>query len=272
MFIAGTTASTEVFRVYNFKPGEGIEKIKHAIKPELNYTYAAVDQGNRPDYVANFDSTNLLTYSLYNYLTARSRGKDGKPVYTELLRLKLTQSYDIKRANESNPDNTGLKEFGPVAVEADVNPLNYLSYHAEAAYDVYSEDWIKSNHDLTLKNARGDQATIAYRFTKGGSLTYSYLMQPGAVPTTSSSLTQNAIREINLAIKAKATNSINLLYILRRNEVEGLNLESTYGIEYVQQCWKAQVTYSDTTTDKRFLVVFSLLGLGNVARVGTPGF
>jgi len=271
MVIAGTTASTEVFRVYNFRPGEGVEKIKHSIKPELNYTYAAVDQGDRPDYVANFDSANILTYSLYNYLTTRSRGKDGKPVYNELLRLKLTQSYDIKRAREDSPDNSGLNEFGPVAIEADVYPLNYLSYHADAVYDANSGDWIRSNHDLTLKDARGDTASIGYRFTKGGSLTFSYLTEPGAV-TSTSSLVESAIREINLAIRAKATKSLDLLYVLRRNEVEGVSLETTYGIEYRQQCWSVQVSYSDTTTDKRFLVVFSLLGLGNVARVGTPGF
>jgi len=271
MFIAGSTASTEVFRVYSFKPGEGLEKIKHSIKPELNYTFAAADQGDRPDYVANFDSANILTYSLYNYLYTRSRGRDGKPVYAELLRLKLTQSYDIKNVRESNPDPAGNKEFGPVAIEADVNPLTYLSYHADAAYDVNSDHWIKSNHDLTVKDNRGDSATVSYRFTKGGSLTYSYLMQPGTFPTTSP-LVQNAIREINLTIKAKATNSLNLLYILRRNEIEGVSLETTIGIEYQQQCWKAQVIYSETTTDNRVLVVFSLLGLGNVARVGTPGF
>lgn len=271
MFIAGSTAGTEVFRVFNLKPGRGVEKIKHSIKPELNYTFAAVDQGDRPDYVANFDSANILTYSLYNYLNARSRGKDGKPVYTELLRLKLTQSYDIKRAREDNPDSAGRKEFGPVAIEADLRPLNYLSYHTNAAYDVNSGDWIKSNHDLTLTDARGDSASIGYRFTKGGSLTYSYLTEPGSLATTSS-LSESAIREINLSIRARATNSISLIYILRRNEIEGVSLESTYGLEYHQQCWKAYLTYSETFDDKRFMIVFSLLGLGNVARVGTPGF
>ncbi len=271
MVLFGTTASTEVFSVYNLKPGEGVEKIKHSIKPELNYTYSAVDQGDRPDYVANFDSANILTYSLYNYLIARSRGKDGRPEYRELLRLKLTQSYDIRRARESSSEISGFKEFGPVAIEADINPLNYLTYHADAVYDVNSGDWTRSNHDLTLKDKRGDTASIGYRFTKGGSLSYTYLTEPGAI-TSTSSLTQTAIREINLAIKAKASNSLNLIYILRRNEVEGISLESTYGVEYRHQCWGVQVSYSDTTTDKRFVVVFSLLGLGNVARVGTPGF
>jgi LPS-assembly protein len=271
MLVAGTTAGTEAFRVYNLKPGEGVEKIKHSIKPELNYSYAAVDQGNRPDYVANFDSANILTYSLYNYLTTKSRGKDGKPVYTELMRLKLTQSYDIKRSRESNADSSGQKEFGPVAIEADVNPFNHLVYHADAAYDTNSGDWIKSNHDLTLKDERGDSASIGYRFTKGGSLSYSYLTEPGAISGTSP-LVQSAIREINLTIKAKAASSVNLLYILRRNEVDNVSLESTYGIEFRQQCWSVLASYSDTTNDKRFMIVFSLLGLGNVARVGTPGF
>lgn len=272
IYMAGSTASTEVFRVFNLKPGEGIEKIKHSIKPELNYTYAVADQGDRPDYVANIDSTNLLTYSLYNYITTRSRGKDGKPVYHELLRLKLTQSYDIRRAREDRPDNSGRKEFGPVAIEADFNPLAYLSYHSDAAYDPNSGEWIRSNHDIILKDSRGDEASVGYRFTKGGALSYTYLTEPGAIATTTNSLVETAIREVNLSIKAKATNSINLLYILRRNEIDGISLESTYGIEYRQQCWSAQVTYSDLNTDKRFLVVFSLLGLGNVAKVGTPGF
>lgn len=271
MAILGTSANTEVFRVYTLKPGKGVEKIRHSIRPELNYTFAAADQGDRPDYAADFSSANILTYSLYNYLTARHRGKDGKPVYSELLRLRLTQSYDIKRARESNPDNSGQNEFGPMAIEADVRPLNYLFYHADAAYDTNSGDWIRSNHDITLKDARGDEAVIGYRFTKGGALSYSYLTQPGTIPTTNP-LVQTAIREINLGIRARITKSVNLIYILRKNEVDSVSLESTYGIEYQQQCWKAEISYSDTTTDKRFVVLFSLLGLGNVARVGTPGF
>ena len=269
MGIVGTTASTEAFRIYDIGKGEGLEKIRHSIKPEITYTYAAVSQGDRPVYVANIDSTNQLIYSLSNYLTTRSRGKDGKPFYREVLRLKLTQSYDIKLARENTSGDSSGKEFGPVGLEADVNPFEYLYYHADAAFDQNTGDWIRSNHDVTVKDARGDSATIGYRYTKGGSLGYNYLVQPGYVTTTNTGV-QTAIRELNLALKAKITKSLNLFYVLRRNEVDAVSLETTYGFEYTQQCWGMQVSYQDTTDDKRVMVIFSLTGLGKVGGMSSP--
>lgn len=272
ILVAGSAASTEAYRIYNFSnKGPGLEKIRHAVRPEVVYTYAAADNAERPDYVPDIDSSNKIVYSLSNFLTTRSRGKDGKPVYREVFRLKLSQSFDLKKAREDElPGSPSADEFGPIAIEGDLNPFGYLSYHVDAAYDQNSGHWIRSNHDVALSDGRGDTAVIGYRYTKGGSLGFDYLMQPGVITVNPG--VQSAIRELNLAIRAKASKSLSLFYILRRNEVENVGLESTYGLEYVQQCWKAVVYYSDTVDDQKFIVLFSLLGLGDVGRVTAPGF
>jgi len=238
IYNAGATLTTEIHHLFDWG-GKTMEKIRHEIKPELTYTYVAnIAQDNRPDFVTEIKGENNLAYALINTFTARLKGKDGRISYRELLRLKLAQTYDIKEARKDviSPGE-GKRPFGDLDVELDCMPLEYLSLRGRNRFSVNSGDWKQTNYDLYLNDWRGDSATLGYRYT------------------------QDSVEEINLSLKALITKSLDMTYVMRKNNLDAKYIERTYGLNYRRQCWNVEFSYSDSENDRRFMVSFSLYGL-----------
>ncbi len=248
LYTPSLNMSTEVHRIFNIG-GKTLDKIRHGIKPEVTYTYVPfVEQGGIPDYVGQIAEQHTVTYSLTNTFIARMKDKSGGASYLEFLRLKLFQTYDIKEAKRDvvapAADN---RPFSDVNMELDFMPSGYLTFSARHAYAVNSGYWRQTNYDLTVSDKRGDAATIGYRYTKF------------------------SLEELNLSLKAMLTRSLALTYVLRRNELNHITMERTYGIRYRKQCWSTEVTYSEQAispqaTDQIFTVMFTLYGLGQVGQ------
>ncbi len=259
IYNVGASLSTEVHRIFDIG-GETVDKIRHGIKPELTYTYVPyIYQNDLPNFVATISETNSLTYSLTNSFMARlkntdksgdkskdkSKSKGGGISYREFLLVKLSQTYDIREGIKHRAENYGNEKrpFGNANMELKFDPFQYLAFDADTSFNVNSGHWEKTNYDLTLSDWRGDSATIGYRYT------------------------QTSIEEINLSLNAKITDSLDLIYILRRDELNKIDHEMTYGLDYSKQCWSLMATYSDADNDRVWMVVFSLYGLGKVGRV-----
>jgi LPS-assembly protein len=244
-----------------------VEKVRHAVKPENTYSYIpSAGPDVRPDFVlpvatttvggvnANVDSQNSITYALTNTLISRLRDEKGNAVYREILRVKLSQTYNITTPTIYVTPPTLLvptttpnvlpadptKPFRPVDLEVDINPYKYLAFMTRAAYDVNTTSWAQINQDITLSDARGDSLSAVYRYTK------------------------NSIESIGLTGRARVTNSFDVFAGFRRDEFSDATLEKTVGIEYRHQCWSVQMSYSDLVDDRTFMVLFSLSGLGRV--------
>ncbi len=280
LYTLGLDASTEVSRVFDVNAGS-INKIRHSIKPQVVYSYIPnVDKGNIPDFVPAVSETNTVTYSLTNTIMAKvketvkpkeAKAKEGggkeaatdqkaageekkldklvpeKFTYIEFLRFMVSQTFDIKEYRSSKPE-ADRRPLSPVNMELNITPQKYLSYRGLATFDTNDGEWKTINHDLTVSDWRGDSATIGYRYT------------------------QDSLEEIDLNFNIKATDSLNLIYIQRRNRLDGKDLEKTYGIEYKKQCWSMELTYSDLDDDQRIMAVFYLYGLGKVGGFqATPG-
>jgi LPS-assembly protein len=245
LYNIGATLSTEVHRIFAVN-GQTVEKIRHGVKPELSYTYIPyVFQGDLADFVDTVPEQNSVTYSLTNTLIARVKDSAGGITYREFFNLKVSQPYNIKEArrNLSEP-NDARRPFGNVAIEFDFNPFQYLSLDSDASYDVNDGEWKTTNGHLAVSDWRGDSVSAEYRYT------------------------QDQLEEINLSLKATVSKTLDFKYIIRRNELEKKDLESTYAIDYHKQCWSVEVSYSDTPDDRSYLIVFSLYGLGKVGRAG----
>ena len=244
LYDVGLDASTELQRIFNID-GETVEKVKHAITPEFTYTYIPyVYQDDLADFVPSVSDTNAVTYALTNTLIARLRNEAGTRFYREVLRLKVSQTYDIQEArrNLDGPGET-RRPFSAVDMEFNATPFQYFSCDADARFDVNSGEWKQINTNVDVRDARGDSVDVEYRYT------------------------QNSIEEVNLSLFAKVSASLDAKYVLRRNEREKRDIESTYGLTYHQQCWSVEVAYSDITDDRTYMVIFSLYGLGKVGRV-----
>ena len=227
--------TTEVHRIFKASVG-AVDKVKHEIKPEVTYTYRPNVTQNVPDFVAAIPETNAVTYSLGNYLTARTKEKTGFS-YFELLRLKLTQTYNIKEVRSSNPWED-RRTFSPVDIETDLLPGNYLSFHSLMSFDPNDGEWKKLNQDVTLKDNRGDSASIGYRYW------------------------QDTLEELNLDFKIKYNKNIDFMYVLRQNIMDKKSLENSFGIDYHKQCWSVLLSYSELDNDRRVMISFALFGLG----------
>ncbi|MDO8785535.1 MAG: LPS assembly protein LptD [Syntrophales bacterium] len=237
---AGVSLTTEFHRIFDVS-GETMEKIRHSVKSELTYAYAAVisQDNNRPDFVTEIAGENNLAYALINTLTARVKGKDGQISYRELLRLKLAQTYDIEEARRDVADQgMGRIPFSDLEVELDCVPSEYFSFRGRNRFSVNSGEWKQTNYDLYLNDWRGDTVTFGYRYT------------------------QNSLEETNFSLKAPLTGAMDVTYVMRKNLLDGEYLERTYGFNYHKQCWNVALSYSDGENDRRFMISFSLYGLG----------
>jgi len=240
----GATLFSEVHRIFDVG-GTVVDKIRHGIRPEITYSYIPyVYQNDTPDFLSEIAETNTVTYSLINTLIARLEDEKGGVSYREFFRLKLSQVYDIKEARRDTIGSSQPRRpFGNITSELDFAPFRYLSLDADAQFNVNSGEWEGINSTFDISDPRGDSMTAEYRYT------------------------QNSVEEINLSFKGKATDSLDLMYILRKDELEKKTLETTYALDYHKQCWSVELTYSDSPDDRRFMMIFSLYGLGKVGKV-----
>jgi len=244
LYTAGATLSSEVHRIFNVG-GKVVDKIQHGIRPEVEYSYIPyVYQDDKPDFLSEIAETNTMTYSLINTLIARLKDESGGVAYREFLKFKLSQAYDIREARRDTSGSLQPRRpLGNVSAELDFDPFQYFSLDADAQFDVNSGEWKEINSTFDISDPRGDSLTTEYRYT------------------------QNSVEEINLSFKGKVTRSLDLMYILRKDELGSKTLEATYAINYHRQCWSTEFRYSDSPDDRSFMVVFSLYGLGKIGKL-----
>ncbi|HSV56266.1 MAG TPA: LPS assembly protein LptD, partial [Magnetospirillaceae bacterium] len=233
----GASLSSEVYRVYTIG-GPTVEKMRHAIRPEISYTYIPESVQNRiPDFLAQVPAQNSVTYGLTQTLTSRMKGADGRPSYREVMRLKLSQSYDIKeQRREPGASGADNRPFSAVAMELDLAPAPYVTMAARNTYNVNSGGWTQSNYDLNLSNQRGDWLSAGYRYTRG------------------------SVEEVNLSLKASLTSALDVHYSLKRNLLGYKNVEALYRLKYHKQCWDIELNFSDAENNRGVMVYVSLSG------------
>jgi hypothetical protein len=145
-------------------------------------------------------------------------------------------------------------------MELDIKPIKYFSLMARNRYSVNSGQWLQTNYDMNISDWRGDSATVGYRNAK----TVTNVVDPGMAtsPFAAFQYSLAAGEEIDISLKAVVTNSFDFIYVLRKDELDSIILEKTYGFKYHKQCWSVEVYYTESQNDKQFMVGFSLLGLG----------
>ncbi len=239
---AGFTLNTEFSRVFSL-PGKSMERIRHAVKPEIAYVYApSARQDDLPDYVVPWDARNLASYGLTQTLTARIRGKDGGVAYREILRFKVAQQFDLREARRdlASVADPGRRPFGELLLDLDLNPVSWADLVVRNRFDVHAGAWTQTNYDLNLRIGQGNSVTVGYRYT------------------------QNLVEEVNLNLQALLTKRIRLDYTLKKNRLDNLNVENIVQATYREQCWSFGLGYADTDKDRRFMLTFSLYGLGRI--------
>lgn len=236
----GINLLTELHRVFDFG-SQGLEKLKHTIRPELAYSYTASAGGdNIADYAPAAPEVNSLTYGLTNTLLARMRDEKGRVSYLNILRLKLSQAYDLREATRRVVPPAETKPWGNILLEIDLAPSTYLNFSARSAYDVYLGQLRQNNYDVGLKDNRGNSLTAGYRYTKEN------------------------LEELHLLGKAALTRQAELTYLWKRDLLQSRDRERTIGLNYRKQCWLFEFSYTEKERDTLYQLSVSLYGLGKI--------
>jgi LPS-assembly protein len=253
---------SEVFRVFRVERNT-LDSIRHAVRPQIIYEFIPnVDQDDLPDFdsIDRIEKKNLVTYSLTNTFTSKTR-KTGTfelsrridqtqaavidaPTdygYNDFLRFKLEQSYNINVSTRKDPD----QPLSPIFTELELFPGKYLALDADALWSVYDGKFLSYNIATTLWDNRGDRLSVAYRRTKD-----------------SDEIDLNPVKSIYTGLQLKVTDSLALNASYEYNFLANTLVETGIGILYKAQCWSFDGRVNKTPDNLNFEFKINLFGLG----------
>ena len=245
-----------------------VKAIKHSVRPRIIHDFIPdVDQDDLP----NFDSIdrianqNLLTYSLTNTLTSKTRKKGSFDIshrvdktkatiidsaseysYNDFLRFELEQSYDINEAKEKDPD----RPFSPLRARLDLIPGKYIAMEADAQWSVYDTKFLSHNIIANLWDLRGDRLTVEYRYTKD-----------------SDEISLNPAQSLAVDLRVRVTDRLSVSTDYEYNFLDNTRVQTGIGMNYRAQCWSFEGAITDSTgVDNShnfdFEIKVNLFGLG----------
>ncbi|UCD79550.1 MAG: LPS-assembly protein LptD [Desulfobacterales bacterium] len=258
---------SEIFRVFRVE-GETLEAVKHTVRPRVIHQYIPdIDQTKLPNFDAidRIENQNLITYSLTNTLTSKTRkegsfeisrvvDKDDSAVidsptqynYNDFFRFELEQSYDINEAMEANPE----KPFSPLGARLDVFPGKYIALDATALWSVYDYKFLSHNLGTNLWDGRGDKLSVEYRYTRD-----------------SDEIDLNEAHSIFTDLEVKVTDRLRVSTLYEYNFLDNTRVQLGFGINYRANCWAFEgrvldKTNVDNTSNLSYEFKIELFGLG----------
>jgi LPS-assembly protein len=265
---------TEIFKVFR-TDGKSMEDIKHSLRPRVIHEF--IPNQNQDD-LPNFDATdrikkrNLLTYSLTNTLTSKSRKQGSFEIsrrvdpnnatvidsateynYNDFLRFALEQNYDINEAQEKDPN----RPFSPIGTRVDFFPGRYVSLETNALWSVYDYKFLSHNIGANIWDGRGDRLSVDYRYTKDS--------QETDLNGTQSIL--NEAHSIAVNLRVKVTDRLRVATDYEYNFLDKTWVQKALGINYTASCWSfdgrvIDNTGADNSHNLNFEVRINLFGLG----------
>lgn len=253
-------ASTELYRVYEAKQGSWISSLfkvskwMHMIEPTVGYQYIPpVHQDDLPQFddVDRIPFTSQISYGVTQRLLGKAVGSETGAF--EYARLTVSQNYSLG-SPFSRDQNGKARDFSNIQFELWWNFNPYVYAKGDAELNPYTGSLDIWNTLINLKDKRNDTFQIEYRYTKDN------------------------VRSLNLDGRVKVINPLYLYSGIRYNLLENTRVETIYGIDYQDQCWRLGLTMYDINgspdgTQKRefkFEVYFELLGVSSVGH--KPGF
>ncbi len=293
LYDATVDMTTSFYRVFDTGLSS-VTAIRHTIRPRITYVYIPATAGAVPVFDA-FDAIpamNLVTYSLTNILTGKYFS-DGTPKYWDYVYFDLSQSFDFNEAKRILTSPTDKREpFSVITGELTLKPTELTTLITNSTYDIYTHNFTSLSTQLTAADKRGDNLNLLYSFltSQPGIVTPSSILGPAIVPgqvglvgtlAEAAALGSSIMpglpgavgvggliggftRYIGLSTKVYVTKTVDLQYLWDYSFDTHTPLQTSYAIDWAQQCWGATLTYTTTPIEKLVFLTFNLKGIGRI--------
>jgi len=238
-----TEIGTTLVRDFGVRMGS-IQTLSHTFRPFVNYLYVSdVDQDDLPqlDDIDTIFDRNLITYGLDNFFKASGKllGRDYDRNYGY---IKITHGYDLRSEESDTP-------FEPVTVEIGYQPLTNLNLRYDTDIDTYGDGVLTYRVMGGYRSSRGDFLSADYRYYKLFDI---------------NSVSANA--RVNLFYRLVAG------YSIERSIADSKTVEENIALIYQQPCWSVELSSHYTPGDRKFMLIFRLVNIGNPLGIDLPGF
>jgi len=244
----GASFSSTLSRTYDTDWGN-LRKIRHTIIPEISYSYLPLkNQENLPffDFTDRQVAQNMVSFSLTNYLTGKYPSPDSPASFRDLGYLRISQGYEFSGTRR---DVLTLVDdqhpFTDIRVEAKVNPTERLAFLLDSRFNPYRTNFSTTNVAADVSDSAGNSARLGYRFSR------------------------DEVRYLEGRFTVSYLEPFVFHYLTRYSFDTKDFLESYYALEFKQQCWGVNFSYRERPGDRRFLISFTLSGIGSLGNFKT---
>ncbi|MEE8574747.1 MAG: LPS assembly protein LptD, partial [Thermodesulfobacteriota bacterium] len=248
IYEANADLLTTFVRDFNVKKF-GVGKLSHFVRPSVRYTFIPdVKQTELPtfDSVDRIMKKNAFDVTLNSTLIGFILDREGgERVTHEYFYLNVSESYDVA---EHRRRLTGAgdkrRPLGDLKGKLILRPTLNSKISAQAALDVYHSRLNSFDTSVDIKDKRGDELEVAYRFNRAiGS------------------------RYLEGAARLKLAKGFGLIYKNRLVVSGKTSLETLYGADFTHQCFGVEVSYTDRPSESLVMATFYLKSLGKVFHV-----
>lgn len=215
-------------------------KLKHLLTPSIKWQYQPsfdVDGEDRKKVkiIDGIDSDgykvkNGLKFQLINQLLAKKVIDPDNPTISELVKLTVTETFDINEANRTENPDKEKKPLGPVIVDLDTRLFDWLMVNYQSNYNVYDSFWETSQLEIGFK----------YKEILNFALDRSYKFGKGKDDQVWDRVYVGVVAPYNLTFDFSA------IY----NEVTAELHDSMFRAKYTKDCWSFGITISNRLIPK----------------------
>ena len=242
---------------------------EHMVRPNLLYEYITRTQElpNLGDAQGYFDSVdrlerrNWLTWQLNNYFEMGGTNERGGFWNRNLGLFKILQTHDLR---QENPESLGLSaedkryDWSDLRFETMVSPVPSWALGYQTNVSMYGKG--VSRYELVNQYNLAGGHMIA--------LNYRYLQDSGMVAPYFYTDLGESTHDLIGMVGTRLTETLTATAYLNKSFSENHTVESRARLVYQPACWMMEMEASRTPDDQRVMVIFSLDGVGRIARWG----
>ncbi len=272
--------STYLYRVYDFGEAETPFKVKHAVRPKVDYLYRPnIYDGEAPELAQMYQNRlNYFRYGFnnaftYKYMQENEETGEIEPVYREFLKVNVFQVYSLDERSYNGSsgmtytgaDNSAQlgydtwdgsyslpyrhdgENFGNFGARVEFDPWDGLYFESDVEYDPYESRIYTFNSSMTFSDYRGDMLSFDYRYT------------------------HDILKQLRSMVRVALNDKWSVGMQNRHDFDNEMDFDTIYQLEYNDQCWGVRVFYRDDSTERGFFLVFSIGGFGEIFGTGFGG-